>query len=97
MRDYGRNDLAQIRIKKDRLLDPSVPHLYIRGDGTRVYFFEKEELKEMLERSPREAEGRMFEISQLGEDRRMVSCQSCHPDRAIRLGSLSVDRRPGGW
>ncbi|KAK1921735.1 S-adenosylmethionine-dependent methyltransferase [Papiliotrema laurentii] len=72
MRDYGRNDLAQIRIKKDRLLDPSIPHLYIRGDGTRVYFFEKEELKEMLERSPREAEGRMFEISQLGEDRRML-------------------------
>jgi tRNAThr (cytosine32-N3)-methyltransferase len=74
VRDYGRNDLAQIRIKKDRLIDPSVPNFYIRGDGTRVYFFEKEQLKELLETSPRGEEGKeMFEITQLGEDKRMVS------------------------
>ena len=83
MRDYGRNDLAQIRIKKDRLIDPSVPNFYIRGDGTRVYFFEKEQLKDLLEKSPRgeavstrpaeDASQGMFEISQLGEDKRMVS------------------------
>jgi tRNAThr (cytosine32-N3)-methyltransferase len=82
LRDYGRYDLAQIRIKKDRLLDPEIPNLYIRGDGTRVYFFEKEELEGMLTRVPRDVEGEdevekgirgMFDIVQLGEDRRMVS------------------------
>lgn len=56
IRDYGRHDLAQLRIKKDRLLDPDLPNLYIRGDGTRVYFFEKDELEGMLVRSPRSQE-----------------------------------------
>ncbi|KAL9101770.1 MAG: hypothetical protein Q9163_003017 [Psora crenata] len=41
-RDYGRGDLTQVRFKKGRLLEDS---FYIRGDGTRVYFFEEEELK----------------------------------------------------
>jgi len=30
--------MTQLRFKKDRLLDD---HFYIRGDGTRVYFFEE--------------------------------------------------------
>lgn len=70
IRDYGRHDLAQLRIKKERLLD--VPHLYIRGDGTRVYFFEKEELGGMLTASPRGGDGPMFNVHQLAEDRRLL-------------------------
>lgn len=74
IRDYGRHDLAQLRIKKDRLLDPSLPGLYIRGDGTRVYFFKKTEIEDLIKASPRDTgSGPMFEIEQSDEDRRMVS------------------------
>jgi len=71
-RDYGRGDLAQVRFRKGRYLEEN---FYIRGDGTRVYFFEKDELAEIWSgQSSKEGESSAakFTTEQLGIDRRML-------------------------
>ena len=76
-RDYGRGDLAQVRFKKGRYLEEN---FYIRGDGTRVYFFEKDELIKIWSgKSPEdlalgddEQHETGFEIVDLGVDRRLL-------------------------
>ncbi|RKP29286.1 methyltransferase [Metschnikowia bicuspidata] len=62
-RDYGRYDLAQVRFKMDRLLDDN---FYIRGDGTRVYFFKEEELRTIF------CTDGPFEEGHIATDRRLL-------------------------
>ncbi|CZS89731.1 probable ABP140-actin filament-binding protein [Rhynchosporium agropyri] len=76
-RDYGRGDLAQVRFKKGRYLEEN---FYIRGDGTRVYFFERDELAKIW--TGKEVDSTVealdavdatgFEVADLGVDRRLL-------------------------
>lgn len=71
-RDYGRGDLAQVRFKKGRYLEEN---FYIRGDGTRVYFFEKDELAKIWTGADPEVPGpgpTGFEVIDLAVDRRLL-------------------------
>ena len=69
LRDYGRHDLAQLRFKAGRLLDDN---FYIRGDGTRVYFFTSEELETMFTAPVEGTDKPMFEVQQNAVDRRLI-------------------------
>ena len=73
-RDYGRGDLAQVRFKNGRWMGEN---FYVRGDGTRVYFFEKEELE------------RIWSGSGLADDQ----VGQGHATAAFKIEDLGVDRR----
>ncbi|RMZ80703.1 hypothetical protein DV738_g2553, partial [Chaetothyriales sp. CBS 135597] len=60
-RDYGRGDLAQVRFKAGRWMEEN---FYVRGDGTRVYFFDKDELHKLW--------GEHFTVLDLAVDRRLI-------------------------
>ena len=71
-RDYGRGDLAQVRFKSGRWMEDN---FYVRGDGTRVYFFEKEQLEQIWSGSlstSGNAGSPHFNIVNLDVDRRLI-------------------------
>lgn len=69
LRDYGRHDLAQLRFKAGRMLNDN---FYIRGDGTRVYFFTSGELENMFTATAEGSDCPMFEVQQNAIDRRLI-------------------------
>jgi tRNAThr (cytosine32-N3)-methyltransferase len=82
-RDYGRGDLAQVRFKKGRYMGEN---FYVRGDGTRVYFFDKDELIQMWSRWTLE-KGLQVDTESTEES------QPAEPDAPFEVVHMGVDRR----
>ena len=47
-RDYGQYDMTQVRFKAGHCIEDN---FYVRGDGTRAYFFSQQQVDEILSKA----------------------------------------------
>ncbi|KKZ64079.1 hypothetical protein EMCG_01575 [[Emmonsia] crescens] len=87
-RDYGKGDLAQVRFKSGRWMGDN---FYVRGDGTRVYFFEKDELTHIWGRWSRQ--NGIPETSESGNADSTNVPPDAPDDAGFDILALGVDQR----
>lgn len=88
-RDYGRGDLAQVRFKKGKYM---WENFYVRGDGTRVYFFDERQLRYMWSEWSLKEPMRINEDGSL-RDEDATAESGEEKQAAFSVGKLAIDRR----